>query len=104
MIYSAHDTQVVNMMDYLTKDFYWTPYASQVIFELKYSRECLAAADASQDCFGVSVRFNGNPQLFEGCTGDNFTLNGCKWSEFVAYVEERSAKYQTDEDLDEACF
>ena len=61
MIYSAHDTQVVNMMDYLTKDFYWTPYASQVIFELKYSRECLASADASEDCFGVAVRFNGNP-------------------------------------------
>lgn len=85
-IYSAHDTQVVNMMGFLQKDFDWVPYASQVVFELKYSEECLASADADENCFGVSVIFNGRPQLFEGCTGDLFTLEGCKFPEFLDYV------------------
>lgn len=61
VMYSAHDTQVVNMMDFLAKDLYWTPYASTVIFELKYSASCLASDGASEDCFGVSVIFNGDP-------------------------------------------
>ena len=41
MIYSAHDTQVVNMMDFLQKDFKWVPYASTVTFELKFSVKCV---------------------------------------------------------------
>ena len=41
MIYSAHDTQVVNMMNFLKKDYEFTPYASTVVFELKYSAKCL---------------------------------------------------------------
>lgn len=41
MIYSAHDTQVVNMMDFLQKDFDWVPYASTVVFELKYQESCV---------------------------------------------------------------
>ena len=61
MIYSAHDTQVVNMMDFLQKDFKWVPYASTVTFELKYSAKCVKE-NASADCFGVSVVFNGTPQ------------------------------------------
>ena len=38
MVYSAHDTQVVNMMVFLTQNktsFDYVPYTSQVIFELK---------------------------------------------------------------------
>lgn len=62
MIYSAHDTQVVNMMDFLQKDYFYTPFASTVIFELKYSESCLANAEKTKkDCFGVGVTFNGTP-------------------------------------------
>lgn len=61
IIYSAHDTQVVNMMGFLQKDFDWVTYASTVIFELKYSEQCLAGANADESCFGVSVIFNGKP-------------------------------------------
>ena len=61
VVYSAHDTQVVNMMDFLQKDFKWVPYASTVTFELKYSAQCVKE-NASADCFGVSVVFNGTPQ------------------------------------------
>jgi len=61
MVYSAHDTQIVNMMAFLQKDFYYTPFSSNVIFELKYSQQCLASDDASEACFSVSVAFDGSP-------------------------------------------
>ena len=103
-IYSAHDTQVVNMMDFLKKDFDWIPFASQVIFELKYSEECLASDDADESCFGVSVSFNGTPQLFEGCTGDYFTLEGCKFPEFLAYLDSVWYSGPAAPDLNAACY
>ena len=99
-MYSAHDTQVVIMMQFLKKDFYWTPYASTVTFELKYSAECLASENASEDCFGVGVIFNGNPQLFEGCSGDGFSLEGCKFSEFLNYMDSIWYSGPSADDLD----
>ena len=60
LIYSAHDTQVVNMMDFLQENYFYTPFSSTVIFELKYSPQCLASSP-SEACFGVSVSFNGVP-------------------------------------------
>ena len=44
IIYSAHDTQVDNLMVWLTQTkeiFNNIPYASTVVFELKYSPSCL---------------------------------------------------------------
>ena len=44
LIYSAHDTQVVNMVSWLTQKtngFDYVPYASTVIFELMYSDACV---------------------------------------------------------------
>jgi len=58
VIYSAHDTQVVNMMNFLKKDYDFIPYASTVVFEVKYSADCLAKG-GQDECFGVSVSFNG---------------------------------------------
>ena len=103
LIYSAHDTQVVNMMTFLQKDFYWTPYASNVIFELKYSASCMTDGAKDHTCFSVGVAFNGNPQLFDGCTGDNYTLEGCKYDEFVKYVNDRWYTGPGAPDLDAAC-
>ena len=81
MIYSAHDNQVVNMMNFLKKDYKYIPYASTVVFEVKYSANCLAKG-GQEECFGVSVSFNGEPLLFDGCKGDTFTLEGCSWLDF----------------------
>lgn len=102
-IYSAHDTQVVNMMHFLQKDFDFTPYASTVFFELKYSTECLASDSADENCFGVSVIFNGRPQLFDGCSGDLFTLEGCKFPEFIDYIDSVWYSGPSAPDLDAAC-
>ena len=44
MIYSGHDTQVDNLVVWLTQDidsFESVPFASTVTFELKYSAKCL---------------------------------------------------------------
>jgi len=103
VMYSAHDTQVVNMMGFLQKDFDWVGYASTVLFELKYSEECVASDSADENCFSVSVIFNGKPQLFDGCTGDNFTLEGCKFPEFLDYVNSRWYSGPSAPDLDAAC-
>ena len=37
MIYSAHDDQITNMLNFLGPDYHWIPYASTVTFELKPS-------------------------------------------------------------------
>lgn len=59
MIYSAHDDQVTNMLNFLAVDYFWVPYASTVTFELKYSASCLESESPSENCFGVSVLSNG---------------------------------------------
>ena len=60
VIYSAHDTQIVNMMNFLKKDYKYILYASSVVFEVKYSADCLAKG-GKEECFGVSVIFDGKP-------------------------------------------
>jgi hypothetical protein len=39
VMYSAHDTQVANLLEYLNLtdfDYYYIPYASNIYFELHY--------------------------------------------------------------------
>ena len=103
MIYSAHDDQLINMLDFLKVKFPFVPYSGSVTFELKYSVSCLNSKKASEDCFGVSVRHNGNPIMFEGCTGDNFMLEGCKWPEFESFMKQVWYKGPEAPDLDAAC-
>ena len=103
MLYSAHDDQITNMLTFLAADFAWVPYASTVTFELKYSVKCLESRTATDACFGVSVRSNGMPLRFPGCTGDNFVLEGCKWAEFKALMNEKWYDGPGAPDLDAAC-
>ena len=88
MIYSGHDTQVDNLVVWLTGDidsFENIPFASTITFELKYSAKCLREVK-SEDCFGVQVMFNGDPIKLKGCTGDGFSDTGCLWSEFTKFL------------------
>ena len=67
MIYSAHDTQVDNMEFWLDPSDYEMDYvlfASQVFFELKFSKECLAEHN-SVDCFWVDILYNNVPLAFD---------------------------------------
>lgn len=104
MIYSAHDDQVINMLNFLAADFFWVPYSSTVTFELKYSVSCLESDAKSEDCFGVSVRSNGTPLLFDGCSGDKFVLEGCSFPEFEALMQSKWYEGPGAPNLDAACF
>lgn len=106
MLYSAHDDTVLNMMRFLKIDFAWVPFASTITIELKYSEKCVKAGrEDTMSCFGVSVLSNGAPMRFEdqGCTGDVFTLNGCKWEEFYALVKANWYTGPGAPDLNQAC-
>ena len=67
MIYSAHDTQVDNMMVFLTQSkesFTYIPFASQVTFELKYSAKCVEGR-GGLECLARKRRREG--QVHDGC-------------------------------------
>lgn len=62
MIYSAHDDQISNLVEWLHSTNImqnYVLYASQVVFELRYDSDCVAGSDASEDCFTVSTIWNG---------------------------------------------
>lgn len=108
MVYSAHDDQVTNMLNFLDVDYYWIPFAATVTFELKYSSRCLASVSTEQEaqgCFGVSIFSNGRPLQFEGeCSGDHFTISGCTYLEFLDLMQSRWYSGPSADDLDSACF
>ena len=64
----------------------------------------MKSESASIDCFGVSVSFNGNAQLFDVCSGDGFTLEGCKYSEFLDLMDSLWYSGPGAPDLDAACY
>ena len=101
VIYSAHDDQWTNMMNFLVEDYAWIPFASTVTFELKYSAKCLKDTNkASENCFGVSILANGKPLDFNECTGDHFTLHGCSYPEFLDMIKSRWYSGKHADDLD----
>jgi len=109
MIYSAHDDQIDSNMVWLTQSkasFDDIPYASQFIYELKYSESCFPTAERIQDCFGVSIAFNGTPLKLNTCNGDGFSENGtgCTWIEFWEYMNSIFYPSLNSEDLDTACY
>eukprot|EP00351_Strombidinopsis_sp_SopsisLIS2011_P003632 CAMPEP_0116878456 /NCGR_PEP_ID=MMETSP0463-20121206/10215_1 /TAXON_ID=181622 /ORGANISM="Strombidinopsis sp, Strain SopsisLIS2011" /LENGTH=189 /DNA_ID=CAMNT_0004526713 /DNA_START=703 /DNA_END=1270 /DNA_ORIENTATION=+ len=89
LIYSAHDTQVVNILAFLKpKDLYWNnvPYASQVVFELFKNESCVTSSGDingdNESCFYVKTRYNGIDLKLPGCS-DLF----CKYSEWSDYMD-----------------
>jgi len=53
----------------------------------------------------VNVLSDGVPLRFSGeCTGDYFTLNGCKYDEFLTMIQKRWYSGPGAPNLDKACF
>lgn len=55
MIYSSHDDQILNILDFIeAMDFYYgyAPYSSVIFMELHYDTDCIATKP-SNDCFTV---------------------------------------------------
>jgi hypothetical protein len=68
MIYSAHDVQVANVLEWLEPVGFNpvdVPYVSNIFFELHYDEACLYnKATASESCFSVTTLYNGEPLKF----------------------------------------
>ncbi|CDW79735.1 major acid phosphatase map (histidine-acid phosphatase) [Stylonychia lemnae] len=99
MIYSGHDDQIINIIDWLNpQDHYYveTPYASTIIFELFYDTECLRASPKSPSCFQIQIRHNGNPIKFDRCVTNNMKAGSrqihCKYDDFLAYMNSKMIK------------
>ena len=100
------------MMVFLTgtyESFDYIRYAATVTFELLYSETCVSGKNfltlPSEECFSVSVRFDGEPLKLPGCTGDGFSEDnsGCSYSEFKAHMESIWYSGVDADDLDKAC-
>lgn len=84
-VYSAHDDQISNMMEWLHPNNVYMDYvlfSSQVVFELLFDEECLAS-NASEDCFRVDVIWNGNELGFDACSASaKLNGTGCSYADF----------------------
>lgn len=106
-IYSAHDDQISNMMEWLhatNVQMDYVLYASQVVFELLYDDACVASATASEACFRVNVIWNGHDLAFKECTQSaQEDGTGCSYADFLTHVDNIWYDGKDADDLDAAC-
>jgi len=102
MIYSAHDTQLINMYNWLSPlnlEEDYVNYASTNFFELRYSESCLNGPNANESCFRVGVIFNGVELVLNGCD----STGGCGWDDFLNFMDNIWYDGYSVNDLNEAC-
>eukprot|EP00350_Pseudokeronopsis_sp_OXSARD2_P004448 CAMPEP_0170545760 /NCGR_PEP_ID=MMETSP0211-20121228/4123_1 /TAXON_ID=311385 /ORGANISM="Pseudokeronopsis sp., Strain OXSARD2" /LENGTH=93 /DNA_ID=CAMNT_0010849835 /DNA_START=852 /DNA_END=1133 /DNA_ORIENTATION=- len=69
-IYSAHDVQIANVLEFFqfeNLEYYYVPYASQIYYEIHYEEKCITEV-GDNSCFSIQIRSNGWPMKYEGCT------------------------------------
>lgn len=106
MIYSAHDDQVDNMEVWLNPQNYemdFVKFASQVFFELSYSKECIASESAGEDCFHVDILYNGADLSLSECSGSVVSETGCSYTHFKDLMHNIWYNGQDADNLDLAC-
>lgn len=103
LVYSAHDDQMFNVMQWLHPSNIrvdWVYLASQAVFELYSDADCLATT-ADESCFRVGVRYNGHEAAFDACESSaRSDGTGCSWTDFKAYLD---LIWFYKMDLDQAC-
>jgi len=77
-------------------------YAAQTVFELRYDDECVASAQASEDCFSVHVIFNGIDLAFKECQA--LANGGCTYAEFLTHMSNIWYDGPDSDDLNAACY
>lgn len=106
-VYSAHDDQISNMMEWLHPTnvaMDYVLYASQVVFELRFDDVCLALDSANEDCFSVAVIWNGNDLAFAACSASaKADGTGCSYPDFKSQMASIWYAGYSADDLDEAC-
>eukprot|EP00347_Sterkiella_histriomuscorum_P008612 403344429 len=99
-IYSAHDTQIANVMEFLFLSDYDgnrhqysdVPYASTLFFELHYDLNCLATSDKDKlrDCFSVHLTHNGEVVYLPTCVQNNIKKGNkaheCSYQDFLDHI------------------
>lgn len=107
-IYSAHDDQISNMMEWMHPNnvaLDYIIYASQIVFELTYNTGCLAQETPSEDCFNVAVINNGKHLGFDLCADSaKSDGTGCSFKDFKKQFESIWYDGVNKDNLDEACF
>lgn len=108
-VYSAHDDQISNMMEWMHPNnvaLDYIIYASQIVFELKYDEECLEDdTTASEDCFDIAIINNGRHLGFDLCADSaQADGTGCSFKDFKKQFESIWYDGAHKDDLDEACF
>ena len=71
-MYSSHDTQISILWEYLEQilehdSWYYIPYASHVILELRYDSGCIEMGEEGyyEKCFTVKITTNGKEMKFK---------------------------------------
>ena len=104
-IYSAHDTQILAVLDWLkpvNHEYIDATYTSTIYFELFYDADCLAST-ADQTCFSVHMTHNGEPFTVDTCITAN-QLRGldsivCRYDDFLQHI----TKIKFEGDIDQGC-
>ena len=103
LLYSAHDTNIANIWTWLNQNkwpWYECPFASQVIIELHYDKDCLNDKN-DMSCFFTFTYFNGDKQNFSPCTAQFADeVEYCNYDVFMRHLNEIKMKG----DLDAACY
>ena len=84
LIYSAHDTNVVNILEHLNpvnEDLKGVQYAASIYYELHKSDTIECARSQDSKCFTVKIRYNDKDLQLPGCQNLE-----CTFSEFEAQI------------------
>lgn len=92
VIYSAHDVQVGNILEWLRPmdDYYpEVEYSSAIIFELYYDTKCMETL-RDEGCFTVKVSHNGTPIKLDTCIEGNLSRGDlshrCTYTDFRKHI------------------
>lgn len=108
VIYSAHDTQIANVIEFLEAQNYdgsrhqYTdvPYVSTLYFELHYDENCVKTTSLNKvrDCFTVHLTHNSNVFYLSTCIANNekrgSKIHTCSYQDFLDHFA--SVKFAGD--------
>lgn len=96
-IYSAHDYQIANVLEWLNPvdhDFVDVTYGSSVFVELYYDTDCMYTL-RDESCFNVRVSHNGVPLKLDTCLDGNMARGSqskrCTYTDFRRHLNKISA-------------
>jgi len=95
VLFSSHDLQlshIINVLNATNYDIKHVDYASNLFIELHHSesKKCSEADSNAEECYSVSLTFNGVQLHLPGCKNSE-----CSFGEFTQYMSEVLYDYET---------